>query len=257
MPVVERFLTGAPCWLDLATSDMAKAKAFYGEIFGWEFRDAGEEYGGYQMISKDGKAVAGAMTNQSPGEQPDGWGIYLSVSDVAETSSRIKESGGAVVLEPMPVGTLGSMMLATDPAGAFIGAWEKREFAGFEVAGDHGTPFWFETLSKSYQESIDFYQKAFGWTTAVRSDTREFRYTTLGEGERAVAGIMDASGSFPDEMPSHWHLYLGVDDIDAAVEGAIQFGGRTMRPVEDTPFGRLTQISDPTGAMLSIAARAH
>jgi hypothetical protein len=30
------------------------------------------------------------------------------------------------------------------------------------------------------------------------SDTPEFRYTTLGEGEGQLAGVMDASGFLPD-----------------------------------------------------------
>ncbi len=39
---------GAPCWIDLMTSDAEKAKAFYGELFGWTFETGDQEkYGGY------------------------------------------------------------------------------------------------------------------------------------------------------------------------------------------------------------------
>jgi uncharacterized protein len=30
---------GTPSWLDLATTDVAAAKAFYGGLFGWEFTE--------------------------------------------------------------------------------------------------------------------------------------------------------------------------------------------------------------------------
>ena len=30
---------GAPCWVDLATTDQAEAKAFYADLFGWECQD--------------------------------------------------------------------------------------------------------------------------------------------------------------------------------------------------------------------------
>jgi len=33
---------GAPCWIDLFTSDPDKSRAFYGELFGWEAKDTGE-----------------------------------------------------------------------------------------------------------------------------------------------------------------------------------------------------------------------
>ena len=45
---------------------------------------------------------------------------------------------------------------------------------------------------------LDFYRSAFGWETHAVSDSPEFRYTTLGEGENQLAGVMDAT-NFPDD----------------------------------------------------------
>ena len=48
------------------TSDTGKAKAFYGELFGWTFETGDQEkYGGYIMAAKDGKSVAGMMQNRT------------------------------------------------------------------------------------------------------------------------------------------------------------------------------------------------
>ena len=58
---------GAPCWIDLFSSDTERAKDFYGRLFGWTTMDPGPEYGGYFIFQKDGKAVAGCMGNN--GEQ--------------------------------------------------------------------------------------------------------------------------------------------------------------------------------------------
>ena len=49
---------GAPCWIDLNTSDLDRAVRFYGELFGWTAEDAGEDYGHYHNLSKDGALVA-------------------------------------------------------------------------------------------------------------------------------------------------------------------------------------------------------
>jgi predicted enzyme related to lactoylglutathione lyase len=35
----ESYEPGTFCWVDLTTTDAEGAKAFYGDLFGWEFRD--------------------------------------------------------------------------------------------------------------------------------------------------------------------------------------------------------------------------
>ena len=35
------FAPGTPCWVDLLSSDVDKAKIFYGELFGWTSEQAG------------------------------------------------------------------------------------------------------------------------------------------------------------------------------------------------------------------------
>ena len=43
MPTVREYLHGTPCWVDLATTDLAGARVFYAGLFGWEYVD--EELG--------------------------------------------------------------------------------------------------------------------------------------------------------------------------------------------------------------------
>ncbi len=38
---------GTPCWVDLSVSDMQRSQEFYGAVFGWEFSQRAEEFGGY------------------------------------------------------------------------------------------------------------------------------------------------------------------------------------------------------------------
>jgi uncharacterized protein len=39
-------VVGAPCWIDLYSSDTDKATEFYGTVFGWTTESAGPEFGG-------------------------------------------------------------------------------------------------------------------------------------------------------------------------------------------------------------------
>jgi uncharacterized protein len=54
VPKLDQAPAGAPCWIDLMTSDPHKSRAFYGQLFGWTSEEAGEEYGGYITFSRTG-----------------------------------------------------------------------------------------------------------------------------------------------------------------------------------------------------------
>ncbi|WP_416403290.1 VOC family protein [Arthrobacter sp. LFS091] len=245
---------GAPCWIDLMTSDTEKAKDFYNALFGWTYETGDEEtYGGYITASKDGKLVAGIMQKQADmGAMPDLWSTYLRTDDIKATTESAAANGGQVYMEPMDVPEQGSMAMYGDSTGASIGAWQFGQMKGFEVAAEPGSPAWHELLAKDYDSAVSFYQKVFGWDTNVMSDTPEFRYTTLGAGDNAKAGIMDAAGVLSDEVPSMWSVYFAVENTDATVEQALALGATVMHAAEETPFGRLATLIDPTGAVFKV-----
>src|SRR5579859_7194396 len=72
---------GTPCWMDLLTSDTARAREFYGRIFGWHGAEASEEFGGYFMFTLDGAPVAGCMPAMPSMDVADVWGTYLATPD--------------------------------------------------------------------------------------------------------------------------------------------------------------------------------
>ena len=71
-----------------------------------------------------------------------------------------------------------------------------------------------------------------------------------GDGE--LAGIMDASGFLPEGVPSQWSVYWEVDDSDDTVAKVKALGGSVVMETEDTPYGRLTTVADPTGASFKL-----
>jgi predicted enzyme related to lactoylglutathione lyase len=247
MPERDSAPLGAPCWIDLFTSDPAASKSFYGELFGWTAEDAGEEYGHYINFSKDGVRVAGGMQNHGGGG-PDAWTVYLATADAKATADEAQAAGAQVVVAPMDVGTLGTMEVLIDPSGAAIGAWQPGDFPGFGVWDEDGTPGWFELHTRDYAAAVSFYERVFGWDTKVMGDTDDFRYTVLRQGEDQLAGIMDATGHLPEGVPAHWAVYFAVADTDAAVARATGLGATVVAPAMDTPYGRLATLTDPTGA---------
>jgi predicted enzyme related to lactoylglutathione lyase len=234
--------------VDLSTSDPDRSRAFYGEVFGWTSEDAGEEYGGYINFSKDGALVAGGMLNDGQSGMPDSWSVYLATDDARKTADAAAANGGQVLFPAMDVMDLGTMAIVTDTGQAVIGAWQPGRHKGFGVVAEPGAPTWFELHTRDYDASVAFYRDVFKWDAHTSNDTPEFRYTTLGEGDAMAAGIMDATGFLPEGAPAHWSVYFGVADADATLGKVVELGGTVVQPAEDTPYGRLAEAADPTGA---------
>jgi len=254
MPTRDTAPVGAPCWIDLMTSDTERSRAFYCQLFGWTAEEPAEELGGYLNFTKNGVPVAGCMASQPGSDMPDAWSVYLATDDAGKTLDAATANGGQVHVHAMAVGDLGTMAFLADPGGAGIGVWQPGLHQGFGVLGEPGTPSWFELHTRNYQIAVDFYRTVFDWDTHVLSDTPELRYTTLKQGKGWLAGIMDASGFLPDGVPAHWSVYFGVDDTDAALAEIVNLGGAILRAAEDTLYGRLAVAADPTGAQFKLVA---
>lgn len=254
MPTQETAPTGAPCWVDLMTSDTERSRTFYSQLFGWTASEPLEEFGGYFNFAKDGVLVAGCMPRHAEATSPDVWSVYLATNDAEKTLAAATANGGQIHVPAMAVADLGTMAFVADPGGAAIGVWQPGQHRGFGVSGEADTPSWFELHTRDYDASVRFYRDVFGGDTQVESDTPEFRYTTLKQGETSVAGIMDASGFLPDGIPGHWSVYFGTEDADAALARAVDLGGSVVMPAEDTPYGRLATAADPAGIQFKLVA---
>lgn len=252
MPKRDEAPLGAPCWVDLFSADPTRAKQFYGQLFGWTAEDTPEEYGGYVNFSKDGVLVAGCMRNDGTAGTPDRWSIYLATDSAEGTVNTALASGGHAVVPAMEVMHLGSMAMVADVGGAAIGIWQPGAHKGFGVLAEPGTPAWFELHTPAYDASVRFYQDVFKWDTSVDGDAPDFRYTTLGEGADALAGIMDNSAWVPEGTPGEWSVYFAVDNADATLAQATELGGAVLEPAVDTPYGRLARAADPTGATFKL-----
>jgi len=252
MARTEQHPKGAPCWVDLSTSDTARARDFYTALFGWTAEEPDAAHGGYFSFLKDGVRVAGCM-GRAPGQEgPDVWVVHLSTPDARRTLEDAKAHGGQVIVDAMDVDDLGTMSLILDPSGAPVGAWQPGTHKGFGVAYESGAPAWFELHTRDYARAVDFYRDVFGWQTVTASDSDELRYTLLQPGETQLAGIMDDTPHTPDTVRSHWTVYFGVADADAAVARIREMGGTILMEPMDTPYGRLAAAVDPTGASFNL-----
>ncbi|MEV0684340.1 VOC family protein [Nocardia sp. NPDC050378] len=260
---------GDPTWIDLYTSDLDRAIAFYGELFGWTAERGGLEFGGYTTFSKNGVPVAGAMSRvEDEGDPyPDRWTVYLHSDDAAATEQKAAEAGGTVFVKAMEIPGVGTMAVLADVGGVGVGVWQPGPFPGFGEIGRvadgvwqdaAGLPSWFELMTRAYSPSLDFYRAVFGWNdTFTVADTEKFRYTTLHAESPMLGGVMDGQGHLPEGVPGAWAVYFGSDDTDKSAELAVSLGAKLVFEPMTTPYGRVVGLTDPTGAHFSIGGTAR
>lgn len=240
---------GAPCWVELSTPDTTRSLDFYCSLLGWEAEPPAADFGGYINITLRGVRIAGCMANP---DGPNGWAVYLATDDARKTIDAAVTNGAQVLVDAMPVGELGTMGFLLDPTGAAVGLWEPGLHKGSGLIAEHGAPTWCELYTRDHDAAVAFYRNVFRWDTAAVSATPEFTYTTQVEGDKVLAGIMDATSFLPEGVPAHWATYFAVDDIDATMEQVSALGGAVVVPAEDTPYGRLGTATDSTGAMFKL-----
>ena len=252
MPERDSTPIGSPCWADLWTSDVEGSRRFYGELFGWQAEEPSPEFGGYFMFTRNGAPVAGGMGDMGDMPAQNIWKVYLNTDDIAKTLQLAEAEGAQVISPAMPVADLGIQAVLVDPTGAGLGTWEPGTFPGFTVLNEHGAPGWFELFTRDHATAVDFYRSVFRWDTNVVGDSDDFRYTTLNGPDGELAGIMDASAFLPEGVPAHWSIYWDVDDIDATIAKLNSLGGSVVVGAEDTPYGRVATVTDPSGAMFKL-----
>lgn len=111
-------------WNELMTPDLDKAKAFYGEIFGWTFTEeaisdgpmAGQPY----VVAHVGDTMAAGMLPLCSSEVPPNWGSYVTVDNLAETLAKVEQLGGTIIVPGTPVKDIGQFAVIQDNSGAFL-----------------------------------------------------------------------------------------------------------------------------------------
>jgi predicted enzyme related to lactoylglutathione lyase len=251
MTKVESYAPGTPCWVDIQCADLGASQAFYADLLGWEYEQM--ELGGvpaYPVATFEGDRVAGLMPAGEDGG-PQMWSTHISVANAEETAAKVAAAGGKVLAPPFEVFDLGRAAVCADPDGAVFELWEPGGFAGAERVNGPGTLTWNELGTRDIEGAKAFYGAVFGWV----ADEHELQRADGGPGPaiyvewlldgKDVGGMMDISGVLPAEVPTHWLVYFGVSDTDAAVAKVKAAGGDVRFGPVDIPAGRFAVVTEP------------
>ena len=113
--------------VELATSDVGKAKDFYRSLFDWKLNDV--DVGGgmtYTLIDVGEGTGGGMMKHPQPGA-PSIWLAYVQVDDIKAATATAKSLGATVMRDVTEVMDEGFLSIITDPTGAMLGLWQPKK----------------------------------------------------------------------------------------------------------------------------------
>jgi predicted enzyme related to lactoylglutathione lyase len=106
-------------YVELAVSDIARSRAFYGKAFGWTFKDYGPAYCEFS----DGRLTGGFMKGTPAGR--GGPLVILFADDLAAIQRRLEEAGARIV-KPAFAFPGGRRFHFLDPDGYELAVWSDK-----------------------------------------------------------------------------------------------------------------------------------
>jgi len=250
----------------------ATKKARESGLFGWEFEDVmpPESETRYFVARLRGRDVAAVGSIPGGAPQTATWRTYIWVDSADESTAKIRDAGGDVVLEPFDVEPeAGRMAVFTDPEGAEFRVWQAKQNKGAQLVNEPGSLNLNGLNTRDAAGAKSFYGSVFGWQVLdldgavelwtlpgfgdfLERDNPELRNQMAEAGapqgfEDVVASINPIPADQP-ATPPHWGVTFAVDDADGAAATASELGGTVIVPPFDAPWVRMTVIADPQGA---------
>jgi hypothetical protein len=116
---------------EIPADDVARAKGFYGSIFGWDLEDVpGMDYTMVRTVDVDERqmptepgAINGGMMKRSA--DTPGPVITIDVDSVDEALKAIEAAGGGTVRPRTEIPGMGAFAYFKDPEGNTMGLWES------------------------------------------------------------------------------------------------------------------------------------
>lgn len=224
-------------WVDLVTEDVAAARSFYGELFGWTFRGGNR----YTEVLHQGQPIAG-MVEAAPGVGGSRWVGNLSVADVDRAADFVREHGGVVAREPVDAPDRGRLALVRDPEGALLLLLQSSNGDPPDTEAASGSWLWRELWTHDVAAATAFYTQLAGYQAElVQLEGRS--YPVLSAGGVPRAGLVTA----PPEVHPQWLPYVRVADPETLAVRAEELGARIVMQDANTAI-----LVDPVGAPIGI-----
>ena len=224
---------GIPCWVELATEDVARAHEFYAAVIGWSQSREPESGDPYTVVRQRQAAVAGFK--RSGGADHVGWSVYIAADDVDGMAAAAVAHGAEVVVAPEnqhgsdDARVLGRRAVVKDSSGASIGLWQGLALNGCQLVNEPGGLCFEELASTDPATAGLFLESLFGYVRTLDPASFAPEYSTFRLPEETFPlGAVRAIVS-DDPTGGGWLPFFGVESADEACDEAARRGGRVVR----------------------------
>ena len=112
--------------VELNTTDVAKAKAFYSQLFDWKLEDVPMGPDSTYTLIKAAQGPGGGMMQHPIPGAPSNWLAYVGVDDIHAATSKARSLGANILKDVSEVPGMGWFSIMLDPTGAAIALWQPQ-----------------------------------------------------------------------------------------------------------------------------------
>ena len=198
-------------WYDLMSTDVAAVKKFYGDLFGWEFEEAGSKDVAYSVIKHSGNIIGGifALDRSRSKAEHSQWISFLSVENMESVIEYIKNSNGKIYTEPFDLPDRGRVTVAIDPQGSVLALVKSSSGDPKDADPIFNEWLWTELWTNDVDASISFYGGMFAYEKKVFMTQAETKYYVLRSEDKGRAGVVKIT---LEGVSPHWMPYIAVED---------------------------------------------
>jgi predicted enzyme related to lactoylglutathione lyase len=255
-PVTATHHVGKLVWLDLETTDLPGAKRFYGELFGWIFRDYHADGVDYTVALVNDHPVAGIVRRPilNDTERRSAWLPFFSVLDVDQSYQHALDAHAQVRSTPENLPQRGRQARVADPEGAVFAletsaSGDPADDPNPRAIGTWGAP---ELLARDPAAEAVFYQGLLHYSVVGEAAEGGFERIRLSSGTYERADVRRLPNGIA-MAHAEWIGFARVFSTADTARKAVQLGGRILVGSAREAHGAVSTIlEDPSGAAFGV-----
>lgn len=236
----------------LNADDAPRARTFYEQAFGWTFTPWGPP--GFYQTRSAGPSVMGALQGRRAigGQVMPDVELTFAVDDVEDIVRRIEAAGGAAIMAPFDIETVGRLVFFRDTEGNVAGV---IQYEPGRIPSGESPPgaAWFSGFgihADDVSRAKAFYEGVFGWTFTPWGPPDFYTCNNAGEG---VGALLQARHEIEGRPSPGIEVSFGVEEIGAAAAKVRAAGGEVLTaPYHIEGVGHHVFMANPDGAVFAL-----